>query len=138
MRRVSLKGVILGLLTTVLLDGILSIVGATVVVRSTVHPGMTHDEATAAVAALAVRPDILVGALIGGTLATIAGGYVTVRVAKRAPYLNAGVLGALGLLLGVPLAHNYPLWFNVVSFIVVPPAALLGGRLAVRRTEKSA
>jgi hypothetical protein len=84
--------------------------------------------ATAPVGAFLV---VLVGWILGGT----AGGWTAARVASRAKGWHGVVLGALLTLAGV--ANNLmippPLWFWIVSLIVLMPATYLGARLAPGR-----
>lgn len=47
--------------------------------------------------------------------------YVAVRIAKKAPYVHAGILGVINVVVGIAFASSFPLWFDVVSFIVVIP-----------------
>ena len=89
-------------------------------------------------AALAASTSFLLGSAVFGTLSTVLGGYVAARIAKTRYYANAGVIAGLGILIGVLTAKEYPFWFNVVGFILVLPAALLGGHLAKPRDQGNA
>jgi hypothetical protein len=84
--------------------------------------------ATAPVGAFLV---VLVGWILGG----IAGGWTAARLASRAKAWHGVVLGVLLTLAGV--ANNLmippPLWFWIVSLIVLIPATYLGARLAQGR-----
>lgn len=66
---------------------------------------------------------------------TVLGGYVTARLAPRAPLKHAFVLGALGLLgSGAGLiatlvtAKLGPVWYPLALFLATLPACLLGAR----------
>ena len=74
-----------------------------------------------------------------GSLSTVAGGYVSARIAKRLPYMNSAAVGVVGLVLGAFLADGtLPLWFNLLGFASVLPMALVGGHLAKRHQEPDA
>ena len=138
MKRLSILGIIVGVLVTGALDMIIAVVAAVFVVSSIQNKGMTHDQAKDAVAAVALTPGFLGLYVVVGTLATIAGCYVAARIGKQAPYLNSAIVGAVGAAFGVALASGYPLWFNIVSFALLIPAVLLGARLARPRPAKNA
>lgn len=87
---------------------------------------------------MTLSTNFLLGSIILGTLSTMVGGYLAARIAKKEPYWNAGAIGVLGIVLGLLLAKDYPLWFNVVGFLLALPAALLGGHLARSRINKYA
>jgi hypothetical protein len=81
--------------------------------------------ATAPVGALLA---VIAGWILGG----VAGGWVSARLAAQAKLAHGLVLGALLTLAGI--ANNLmvppPLWFWIVSLVVLIPAAYIGARLA--------
>jgi hypothetical protein len=81
--------------------------------------------ATAPIGALLV---VIAGWILGG----MAGGWVTARLAAKATMGHGMILGALLTLAGV--ANNLmippPVWFWIVSLVVLMPATYLGARLA--------
>jgi len=96
--------------------------------------GMTDREAIRALMAAAPVGAFLV-VIAGWILGALAGGWVTARLAPQAAAQHGLVLGALLTLAGV--ANNLmippPLWFWVVSLIVLMPAAYVGARFARAR-----
>jgi hypothetical protein len=84
----------------------------------------------------------LLSSLAAGLLFTSLGGYITAHLARKAEMKNALVMGILSSLSGViflVLSHDSsPLWFNVLSLLLVIPAAILGGyvRLSTRHEQK--
>ena len=128
MNKLSLKGILVGIVLVVALDTIAGVVMMSLM--GSLKGGMTQQHIGASVSALTHSTSFLLWSAILGTLVTIAGGYVAARVAKRHVYLNAGAIGVLGIVLGVLFSGDYPLWFNVFSFLSVLPAALLGGHFA--------
>lgn len=135
MHKLSFKGIIVAALLVLVLDTIAGIGMMAFMGGSAFKEGMTEQQTNDVIAALTLNTNLLLGSVILGTFATIVGGYVAARLAKKEPLLNAGVIGVLGIILGVLLAENYPLWFNVLGFVSVLPAALLGGHLARSRIE---
>lgn len=138
MNKVSLKGIVIAGLMVVALDTIAGMAMMAIMGGNGFKEGMTGQEANDAMAAVTLSARFLLGSLILGTLSTMVGGYVAARVAKNEPYLNAGIIGVLGILLGVLSAKDYPLWFNVSGFLFVLPAALLGGHFAKARIADNA
>jgi hypothetical protein len=72
--------------------------------------------------------------LLGSDIALmIAGGYVTARLARRAPIAHALALGAVIVVLGLTWMFVFwgwlPLWYQVVLVSIAVPAAATGGSL---------
>jgi hypothetical protein len=73
-------------------------------------------------------------ALLGSDIALmIMAGYVTARVAVRAPLAHAVILGVVMVILGLTwlfvLRGWMPIWYQVVLVSVAIPAAATGGSL---------
>ena len=67
---------------------------------------------------------------------TVAGGYITARLAPHAPVRHALILGLIGLVPGIAgvIANIVkpelgPLWYSVAVAVTGPPCAWLGGVL---------
>lgn len=79
--------------------------------------------------------------LILETVCTIAGGFVAAHLAREAPLKNAAVMGLLAL--ATTLFHDrysiriMPVWYSLLSLLLLIPLALLGGywRAATRKPE---
>ena len=138
MDRFSLKGIILAILLMLMLDTISGVALMGVMGSHVFQEGLTDQQMNEAIAALTHNRDFLLWSLILGTLSTIVAGYVAARIAKREHYLNAGIVGVLGIVMGLIFSKDYPLWFNVLGFLLVLPAALLGGYFAKARIEHNA
>jgi hypothetical protein len=62
------------------------------------------------------------------------GGFVAAKIGKLAPYKNAVVIGILGIIIGILVRDaGPPDWFDMVGFVSVVPAALLGGYFAASK-----
>ncbi len=133
MNRIRLKAVILAILLVVVLDTIGGMVMMVLVGGSAFEDGMNEQQESEAVTAVTTSANALMGSMLLGTLSTMVGGYIAARIARKAPYMNAGVIGLFGIALGVLSAKDYPFWFNLLGFLLVLPAALLGGHLARHR-----
>lgn len=96
--------------------------------------GMTDREKIRDLLASAPVSAFLV-VLVGWLLGSLVGGWVTARLAARATIRHGLVVGALLTLAGI--ANNLmlppPLWFWIVSLVVMMPAAYCGASLAPRR-----
>jgi|SRR5271157_1097391 len=138
MIKISIKGVILGIVVALILDIIAAFVMGAIVGVSLFKEGMTQQQLKEAVVAVILSTGFLLGSGIFGTLSTILGGYIAARVAKNNYYMNAAVIGVLGIVLNALTGTDYPLWFNSSAVLLVLPAALLGGHLARPRVQGSA
>jgi len=73
--------------------------------------------------------------VLGGfAMATLIGGFVCAAIARRRPFLYAGIIGAL--MLAATLAElmmvPHPLWFSITAIVLIIAATVLAGRLAGR------
>ena len=133
MKRVSIKALILGTLITVGIDTRAGMVMVATLGKSSLDPTVPIEQS---IAAFIHRTDMLIFSLIIGTLSTMLAGYAAARIAKQAIYLNSGLLGIIGVIIGLFSAGMYPAWFNVLGFLTVIPAALLGGHLAKNKVAE--
>ncbi len=69
-------------------------------------------------------------ALIIGLGYTMLGGFVAASVAKVDKMLQAGVMGAISLLLSLFFLDAEHIWFDITGLLLTLPLALLGGYLA--------
>ena len=120
MKNISIKGIFLALLAIVVLD----------VLAALVAIPLFSEESTNA---LYQNNYPLLWSLVAGTLTTVLGGYIAASFGKLAPYKNSAIIALIGVVLGVLLAGEEPLWFDVIGFIIVIPAALLGGYIVARK-----
>lgn len=85
---------------------------------------------------------LILGAV--GALCTVLGGYVAGRIAKDFE-IKHGALVGLGSLILVTLeqamsgqSSSYPIWFEVLGYLIAVPAGALGGHIAQRQRELTA
>lgn len=126
MKGISIWGVAAGTAVTIVLDVVVSIALVTLLAPS--------GASTETVAAFTHTAVYAVWSLILGTVTTVVGGYVAARIGNMSPYINAALVGVLGVVIAFLLGSPGPLWFNIIGYGVVIPAALLGGYVAAART----
>lgn len=85
----------------------------------------------------------LIALLVFGLGATVFGGFVAAgdSSSRQDALKNALVMGIIALLLGALLhlavKEDVPLWYNIISYAAIIPAALFGGHLRARRDLKA-
>lgn len=72
---------------------------------------------------------LMISSLVLGLAAVMASGVVTAYVAKQNRVWNAFLMGVVTTLIAIPFSLSLPLWFNVASFLLMVPSAILGGWL---------
>ena len=121
-------GLLVGLLVVMLGDG----VSATV---APPPPGIdTHDHEALSEVMGEIPVAGFVVLLAGVALAGAAGAWVAARLSKSAHLRNGMIVGALlwaGTIVNL-FTVPHPVWFAVLSVLIVLPAAYAGGRLATR------
>jgi hypothetical protein len=126
MKGISIKGIVVATVVMVIMDSILGVVLALVL-----RDDQPIDQ-------LVMTTLFLLGSTIFGMLTTILSGYLAARIAGVRHYANAAVMGGIGIVIGIFTAGSFPLWFNLVGFIFVVPAALLGGHIAASSQRRNA
>lgn len=132
MTRFDPKAIIIAMLLSLALD----VVGGVALVVSfglQVTSQMTPEETQAAIEAITRTDGFIFASLLWGTATTVFGGFVAARVARSHPYFNALAVGVLGIVLGLLMGGEAPLWFDALAFLVSVPAAVVGGHIALRR-----
>jgi hypothetical protein len=84
---------------------------------------------------------LFVFATVYRTIYTVAGGYITVRLAPNRPMTHAWVLGVIGVLAAIAGTvatwdkgpEFGPKWYPIALIALAIPSVLLGARLAARR-----
>jgi hypothetical protein len=89
--------------------------------------------------AIAASPEFLIGFFVLGTACTVLGGFVAGSRAGREHVRHGAWVGIVNIVLGLVLLaipqpdSEMPGWLDALGFVVVVPAAALGGYLALRR-----
>lgn len=134
MKRFSVKAIALGALVMIALDLLTGVVSYIVFGGDALRPGATPEDIRTMAELLQQNDAYLFTALVFGITTTVIGGYVTARLARQVPLLNACALGIVGVLIGLLLSApvDSPLWFDAIGYIAVIPAAIFGGYLGRR------
>jgi uncharacterized membrane protein len=117
MENVSIKGIIIAVIVTLILDTSGGIAGIPLFAES-----MTEE----AILAVEKQTSFLLYALVIGSLTTVLGSYISAKYGKSAPYKNAVIYGLIGVIIALMLATFDPLWFDIIGFISLIPASVLG------------
>ncbi len=134
MKRLSVKAIVLGALVMIALDLLTGVVSYIVFGGDALQPGATPEDIRTVAERLQQNDGYLLTALVFGTATTVLGGYVTARMARQLPLLNACALGIVGVAIGLVLSGpgDSPLWFDAIGYLVIVPAAIVGGYLGKR------
>lgn len=76
--------------------------------------------------------------LVVGLFWSFLGGFIAAKVAKRAEYFNAAIIGVIGAAIGFDSMltnDSIPLWYELIGFVVIVPVSLLGGFVALKRKK---
>jgi ABC-type branched-subunit amino acid transport system permease subunit len=94
-----------------------------------------------AIREILTSPEHLVILGVVGALCTVLGGYVAGRIAKDIE-IKHGALVGLGSLVLVTLegmmsgqSTSYPVWFEVLGYLIAVPVGMVGGYVAQRQRE---
>ena len=71
--------------------------------------------------------------LIVGLGFTMMGGYLAGRIAKSGEYFHSGAVGLLNVFFGLFFIGMYFSWYSVIAFLLVFPAAIIGGDMARKK-----
>mgnify|MGYP000462587187 CR=1 FL=1 len=128
MKNISIKAVIIGVVSLLVIDSIGGMLLATLFGADLAEgmPALYQDTTFL----------VLRTTLFGITPVVIAG-YLTAKIAKRATYLNSGILGLISFILTLlVLNDSTPLWFNIANYLYQFPAGLLGGYVFLTLLQK--
>jgi hypothetical protein len=121
-------------------DVVLSVVlvlGVAIFMFST---GMVKEDDDAALEGWLNHPGFLAMEFVLSVLPTVLAGFIAGRMAKReqtrhALWVGVVMLALYAILTFIPMdGPSEPLWFDLLSLVVVIPAALAGGHLSIPRT----
>jgi len=136
MKRMSLKGVVIGNITDILST---NVVLFPVMIYIVVSSGLSPDNAAGSVAKILKASTLFfVSSCILGSLCSVLGGYIAARIAKHDELLNGGLSsilcvasGVYGLISGGAAGH---LWTHLVFLPLSVALGMLGGFLRARQS----
>ena len=120
MGNISIKGIIIAVVVTTIMDIVSSLVGVYLFSDG-------FDEVS--ISNLANNSSFLIFGMILGALSTIIGGYISAYFGKLAPYKNVAIYAVLGVLIGFAFVGGGPLWYYNMGMLLIIPASLFGGYL---------
>ncbi|MET0349965.1 MAG: hypothetical protein ABW067_09265 [Rhizobacter sp.] len=134
MRDVNLKAVICGILVSLAVVLLLSMALFMAFGGHLLDTGLSDAEFKSAIDAVLLEPVVMFWTFVSGVCATLLGAFTTARMAPRALFANILAFLAVSFVLGLLVSDNtYPLWAEVLSYVLMPPAAYAGVYLASRR-----
>ncbi|OPH60814.1 hypothetical protein BC351_16585 [Paenibacillus ferrarius] len=125
----------LGVLLGVAVDNIGTYI-STALFGSVYFAGKPVNEET--INAIYSNVGLLLLLMVMGLFWSFFGGYIAAKVARRAEYFNAAIIGVIGAAIGFDSMltdHGIPLWFELIGFVVIIPISLLGGYVALKRKK---
>ena len=137
MPNISIKAVILASLAVFGVDIVCQMTLINIFGGPVFGSGLSDEQLRAAMLVLFQDTRYLTLVLVFGTASTVLGGYLAARLAPSVPYFNALAFGVLGLIVNALTSGDLPLWYKIVGFIVVLPAALLGAHIAKLQASKT-
>ena len=133
MRDVNIKAVTLGVLVSLAVVLVLSAILFAIFGGHLLDTEMGDAEFEAAVNALLLSPSVMFWTFAAGAIATVLGAFATARIARSALFQNTVAFLAVSFVLSLLVSDStYPLWAEVVSYLLMPPSAYAGVYLASR------
>ncbi|MFT5758292.1 MAG: hypothetical protein ACI9LM_003031 [Alteromonadaceae bacterium] len=127
MKNVSIKGILLGLVSLIVLDefgGILLTLVLAGDISKDIIVAMQHDTL------------FLIFRMFVGAAALVGAGFISEKVAKSSGVINSVIIGIVSVILTVlVLGDTYPLWYLVLSYLYQFPSALAGGYIYFKRNQ---
>lgn len=75
--------------------------------------------------------------LVIGLCFTFLGSYIAAKLSNGEEIINAIAVGILGIVAGLFFIGSLPMWYNLLSFITIPPISFLGGYFAKKINIKN-
>jgi hypothetical protein len=127
MKNVSIKGILLGLVSLIVLDELGGIL---------LTLALAGDISTDIRAAIQSDTLFLILRMFVGAAALVGAGFISEKVAKSSSLINAGIIGIVSVILTVlVLDGTYPLWYLLLSYLYQFPSALAGGYIYFKRNQ---
>lgn len=128
MKNVSIKGILLGLVSLIVLDELGGIL---------LTLALAGDVSTDTRTAIQSDTLYLILRMFVGAAALIGAGFISEKMAKSAGLVNSGIVGIVSVILTVwVLGDTHPLWYLVLSYLYQFPSALAGGYIASKRNQR--
>ncbi|MFT5295480.1 MAG: hypothetical protein ACI9YH_001495 [Colwellia sp.] len=129
MKNISIKGILLGLVSLIIIDEL-----GGVLLTLVLAGDVTADIRTA------IQSDtlFLILRMFVGAAALVAAGFISEKLAKSNGLINSCIVGIVSVIITVlVLGDTYPLWYLILSYIYQFPSALAGGYIYFKRNKKT-
>ena len=127
MKNVSIKGVLLGMVSLIVLDELGGIL---------LTLALAGDISTDTRTAIQFDTLFLILRIFVGAAALVGAGFISEKIAKSTGLINSGLVGIVSVILTVlVLDGTYPLWYLVLSYLYPFPSALAGGYIYFKRNQ---
>jgi hypothetical protein len=144
MRKISIVGVLVGGVVDIIVTNILMIPVFFVAagMAGSELAGAAREQVTPIIiGVLRDHPALYAAGFVGGVLASILGGYVAARIAKRNFLLNGALSAYLCIGSGIyamvtGAGGTIPLWQHIVFLPLSPALGALGGYIVARRHDR--
>jgi hypothetical protein len=128
MKNVSIKAVLLGLVSLIILDEL----GGILLTLT-----LTGDLSTETRTAMQFDTLFLLLRMFVGSAALVGAGFISEKIAKSTGLINAGIVGIVSVILTVlVLDGTYPVWYLILSYLYQFPSALAGGYIYFKGSNK--
>ncbi len=142
-KKASIKGILLGAITDIVSTNVVVIPVIIYVIHTQTVMGVPVEKAVSLVPGILRDNSILYFYLVFGLggLSSVLGGYVGARIAKHDEILNGTLTSFLCVANGIytliwdPTHAHSPQWQNLISMLLAPMLAALGGYLRLRQIE---
>ena len=127
MKNISIKGILLGLVSLIIIDEL-----GGVLLTLVLAGDVTADIRTA------IQSDtlFLILRMFVGAAALVAAGFISEKLAKSNGLINSCIIGIVSVIITVlVLGDTYPLWYLILSYIYQFPSALAGGYIYFKRNK---
>jgi len=136
-RAISVKGVVLGATSDIVTTNLL-LAPVAILLFARMDPALTPAEKSAAFSrAFSDDPQLYLIGMVLGCAASVFGGWVAARIARRAELLNGGLSAIACVGFGIygmaTRADTTPLWQHLIFFVLSPSLGAFGG--AIRRWQ---
>jgi len=139
MRKVSIKGVLIGGITDV---GLSMLLGLPFGIYAGLEVAIAHtpnNQMHSTIAAIMHRPAIFITGLLIGSGCSILGGYIAARLAKHDELLNGCLSAFLCVASGIWVVSTHqsfvPIWQQIAELVASPIFGLLGGYLRLKQNR---
>jgi len=129
MKNVSIKGILLGLVSLIVIDELGGIL---------LTLALAGDISKEIRAALQLDTLFLILRMFVGAAALVCAGFISEKISKSNGLINSSIVGIISVILTIlALGDTYPLWYLLLSYLYQFPSALAGGYIYFKRNKQA-